>query len=396
MKRTTIYLLLLICAAMNVRCIEKPYLVPIEEKGGAIEGDLPDTYTSYWYYNYEAEELITNATLGLETAEEFRPYAVAQRGDTLFVANYGSAGNSLILYSKKAKKPLRTIKTWTFNDAEKNFTSTINAIVVTDERLYVAEQQSLIHVFSFPDMECFSCIGNNDWSGPVFQAQAITVHDGLIFARNKNGKIRVYKEADVTPENYRKINVYKEAGPGAGDSSNNAFAAHYMEVDKEGHILLTGYFAKSIRVLDPSLINDDFVNGTNIDIDEETWSLTFNPKTFALATDRLYATGSNDAISIYDFEQKEWVKTLKSVKGFSFQYPDRIFREDDETFWVSDIGKRTLVKMKVFKGEIREYSYENEDVVKVAAARTRSGEDTEGGFCVDLRTHEIVDPAEAE
>lgn len=221
----------------------------------------------------------------------------------------------------------------------------------------------------------------------------MTVTNGLIFARNKNGKVRVYKESDVTPENYQRINYYKETGPGAGDSSDNGFAAHYMEVDLLGRIMLTGYVAKSIRVLDPSLINDEFKDGTNIDIAEQTWALPFNPKTFATSAERLYATGSNDAVNIYDYEQKAWVKAMKTVKGFTFSRPERIYRENDQTFWVSDINNRALVKMGVFKGEIREYARIDDRIVEVKSTLTRHG-DAQASFFVDLKTHEIVDPSE--
>lgn len=391
MKRTFLYILLLACAATSVRCFD-------EKDESEIKPDNYDEapYTSYWYYSYGADETIDYETMGLETSEAFCPYAVAARGDTLFVANIGTEGNSLIVFDKKNRKPLRTIKTWTVNGQEKNFTSNINAIVPTADRLYVAERQSLIHVFSLPGLEYLSCIGNGAWQGPVFQAQAIAVVDSMIFARNKNGSIRVYKESDVTPENYQKINYYKEAGPGAGNSANQKFAAHYMEVDSLGRILLTGYEAKSIRVLDPSLINDDFKNGTNIDIDEQTWTLPFNPKTFATSGERMYVTGSNDAVNIYDYATKELIKTMKTVKGFTFSVPERIYGEENgETFWVSDIKKQTLVKMIVFKGEIREYESVGKNIVRVRQAVTRSGEET-GDFYVDLRTHEIVDPEEIE
>ena len=387
MKRILIYILLLACAATTVRCTEQ---TAAPEWSSELE---EMTYTSYWYYTYEAVETLGHEAMGLAATADFNPYTVAERGDTLFVANSAAAGNSLILYSKKDKRPLGTISTWTVNDAEKNFTSKINAITVTDERVYVAEQQSLIHVFSLPGMEYCSCIGNGNWSGPVFQAQAMTVKDGLIFARDKNGKVSVYKESDVTPENYQKINRYKQTGPGEGSSGNNGFAAHYMEADEEGHILLTAYEAQSIRVLDPSLINDDFTNGTNIDVNELTWALAFKPKTFATSPERMYATGSNDAINVYDYAQKEWVKTLKSIKGFAFGRPERICKGSDGTFWISDITKNTLVRMGVFKGEIREYEPINKNVVKVRTALTRSGED-DAEFYVDLRTHEIIDPEE--
>ena len=63
-----------------------------------------------------------------------------------------------------------------------------------------------------------------------------------------------------------------------------------------------------MRVLDPTLVNDDLVNGTSIDMDELSLSLEFKPKTFALCNERWYATGDNDAINIYDSQQGEWVK----------------------------------------------------------------------------------------
>lgn len=47
---------------------------------------------------------------------------------------------------------------------------------------------------------------------------------------------------------------------------------------------------------------------------------------------------------------------LKTVKGYEFLQPARIYSQNDTVFWVSDMhgGSRTLVKMIVHKGEIRE------------------------------------------
>ena len=397
MKSYIYLILLLVYGIFAVQCSDSDDDTPDDtsSENGSDNSSDDGNYTSFWYYSYEAVETITYEEMKLGKSEEFCPYAVAAYGDTLLVANCGTAGNSLILFSKKDSRPFRTIKTWKVNGQEKTFTSKINAIVVADDRLYVAEQQSLIHVFSLPDFEYLSCIGNGSWKGPVFQAQAIAVTKGLLFARDKDGKISVYKESDVTSENYQKINRYKQAGPGAGNSSNNGFAANYMEVDEEGHIMLTGYEAQAFRILDPSLINDDFKNGTNIDIAEKTWALPFKPKTFAITADRIYTTGSNDVINIYDCEQKEWVKTLKSIKGFAFSIPERIYRESDECLWVSDTKNRALVKMGVFKGEIREYESVSEGIVRVYDMQTRNSE-TASVFYVNIKTHEIVDPSEWE
>ena len=389
MKSYIYPVLLLVCGIFAAQCSKSTDAAPVD----------PDNqnYTSYWYYNYEALDIVTHETLGLTTANEFNPGTVAQRGDTLFIANTGTP-SGLIVFDKKNKRPLKTIKTWTVNGAEKSFAdnSPIYAIAPTADRVYVSEKSSCIHVFALPEMNYLTCIGtgSSDTKGvKIMNVQALAVKDGLLYTRDKTGQIGIYKEELITPENYQKVSRYKQAGPGAGDSSNNNFAAHYMEVDKEGHIMLTGYTAKSIRVLDTSLVNDEFQNGTNLDIDDRTWALSFNPKSFAMTDERLYVTGNNNVINVYDFGRKEWVKTLKSIKGYTFTTPERIYRESNETFWVSDIGAKKLVRMGVFKGEIREYARINDRLIEVKSAMTRHGQEQES-FVVDITTHEIVDPSE--
>ena len=206
-----------------------------------------------------------------------------------------------------------------------------------------------------PELSYLTCIGNGQWSGPVFQAQAMTVKDGLIFARDKNGMVSIYKEEDATPENYQKVNRYRRAS-GNGSPGNNGFASHSMQPDAEGHLLLTDYEGKKIRVLDPALVHDDLANDASIDLDDLSLSPGFKPKTLALCGDRWYATGDNDAINIYERQSNEWSKKIKTVKGYAFSQPARIYAQNDSVLWVSDThsSKRTLVKMLVHKGEIRE------------------------------------------
>nr|DAE30177.1 MAG TPA: NHL protein [virus sp. ct5rm7] len=341
------YILIALIGILTAQCSKEDIEDPNQDQ------PVVDNYNSYWYYSYEAALQINAQTLNME-AEEFSPYTVAHLGDTLFVANTGNAGNSLLLFSQKENKLLKTLKSWDFNGKELEFGSQIEAIVPAGERLYVAERQSRIHVFSLPDLVYITCIGNGSWRGPVFQAQALAVKDGLIFARDKNGKVSIYKESEVTPENYQKTDRYRQvAGNG---TANNAFAPHHMQVVAEGKILLTDYEGKRIRVLDPGLVNDDLTNNSSIDMDNLTLSLDFKPKTLAVSKERWYATGDNDAINIYDCQLKEWNRKLKSVKGYTFSQPARIYAQNDSVLWVSDIHniKRTLVKVVIHKGEIRE------------------------------------------
>lgn len=340
------YALLILSGFLNIQCSKDN-----DDSSDFDNGD----YTSYWYYSYEATRLLNAETLGMETADDFTPYTVAHIGDTLFIANIGKAGNSLLLFSLKKDELIGTVKSWQFNNEKKSFGSQIEAIVAAGDRLYVAERQSRIHVFQLPALTYITCIGNGNWSGPVFQAQALTVKDGLIFARDKNGMVSVYRESDATPENYQKVQRYRQAS-GNNSPGNNAFAPHYMELNAEGNILLTDYESKKIRVLNPALINDDFKNGTVIDMDKQSLSLEFKPKTFAVCSEHWYVTGDNDAINVYDCQEGEWVKNFKSVKGYDFSQPARVYAQSDTVLWISDThnAKRTLVKTVVHKGEIRE------------------------------------------
>ncbi len=366
----------------------------IDKFKGKDKDDTPDAteeegdYTSHWYYSYDAVSQINHETMGLASADEFNPYAVACKGDTLFVANIAGTP-SLIVFDKAKNSPLATVNQWTVNGQTKGFGSRIEAIAVSGDRLYVVELNSRIHVFGLPGMDYITCIGNGNWRGPVFQSQALTVKDGLIYSRDKDGCVSIYKEADATPEKYEKVQRYKKTAAMAGVGANNGFNPHYMEVDTVGNILLTDYEGMAIRTLDPSSVTDDMKDGTSIDIDgKKLQTDNFKPRTFASLEGRLYVTGNNGAINIYDCQQKEWVKTIKSVKGFAFGNPERAYT-DGEVLWVSDINKKILVKLGVFKNEIREYSKVAPDIFKVSEAVTYGAEPET--FYVNMTSHEIMD-----
>ncbi len=353
-----IRILIILSGVLTAQCdkgtLEEIFGIPPFGEENKEEEDGND-YNSFWYYSYEASQLINAQSLAMQAPEDFTPYTIAHSGDTLFIANTGQAGNSLLTYSIKDNKLLGTLQSWQFGDKELDFESPIEAIVPAGNRLYVAERQSRIHVFHLPQLTYLTCIGNGQWNGPVFQAQAMTINNGLIFARDKTGTVSIYKEEEATPENYQKVNRYRRTS-GNGSPGNNGFASHYMQPDAEGHILLTDYEGKKIRVLNPEAVNDDLADNASIDMDHLSLSLEFKPKTLALCDGRWYATGDNNAINIYDRLQNKWTKQMKTVKGYAFSQPVRIYAQNDSILWVSDThnSKRTLVKVSVHKGEIRE------------------------------------------
>lgn len=390
------YIIILLCGAFLAQCSQNDIETVLNENAKNDTSspiDNEQQYNSYWYYSYTAEQLITNETLGLES-KDFLPYTVANVGDTLFVANSANTKDlHILLIDLKTNKTIHTLRTWQVNGEEKTFdtdgTNKIDVILPIGNRLYVAEKQSRIHVFELPSLNYITCIGNGIYWSDVFEAQALIIKDGLIFARDKDSQISIYKESDLTPENYQKIKRYrKAAGKGA---SNNQFAPQNMLLNEDGNILVTDYAAKKIRVLEPSLVNDNMKNGESIDIENETLQTTFQPKVMILKEDRLYVTGGNDQLNIYDRKLKEWTKSFQNINGYTFSQPARIYAQNDSVFWVSDTHntRRTLVKMGVYKNEIREYNRINKNIVKVSGAHPRNGKTTD--FLVDLRTHEIID-----
>lgn len=383
-----IYILLLLCAAAVLSGCDRIDIGAAGKKPAQTDQEQSgqeEQYTAYWYYSYAAEQQLTGERLGL--GDKFTPYALAHAGDTIFVSN--AADNTLLLVNGKTGQVIRSLKSWTFKGQDKTFRSRIEAIVPAGNRLYVTERESRIHVFSLPELNYLSCIGNGSWGGPVFQAQATAVAGGFVFARDKDSKVSIYREADATADNFEKVNRYRQA---AGvQSANNGFETHGMVLDTEGFIWLTDFNKKKIRALNPSLVNDEMKQNASIDVPEKSLDLPFKPKNLALNGKRILATGDNNLINLYDGEKKAWIKTIKGIGGYTFVRPTCIHSQSDSVIWVSDMdnSKRTLVKMVIHKNEIREYEPQTGSLIRVIHARTRNGEEMD--FTVDLDTHERID-----
>ena len=82
-----VYIWLVLLGILTIRCSSDDI--------GNPEEDSPE-YDSYWYYSYEAAQLVNAETLGMEALEDFSPYTVAHLGDTLFVANIGKGRKQFV------------------------------------------------------------------------------------------------------------------------------------------------------------------------------------------------------------------------------------------------------------------------------------------------------------
>lgn len=317
--------------------------------------EIPEeTYTTYTYYSYDAEKQLSATDFGFE-ADAFTPYTINHIGDTLFVANTGSAGNSLIAYDMKNGRNICNISSWQMNGEEKKFNSAIEGITVSGNHLYVTERESRIHVFSLPDLKYISCIGNGSWAGEVFQSQAIFANDSLLFSRDKNSVVSIYRLSDATAENYQNVRRWKQAA-GIG-MSNNAFKAHDMTLDEDGYLLLTDYEGKIIRALNIAKVSNDMKNGESIDDSEKSIVTDFKPLSLALTKQFLFIIGVDNMIHVYNREKKSWNNEISTVNGFDFGQPASIDAVNDSTLYVSDMksGKNVVVRLVMHKHEIREW-----------------------------------------
>ena len=71
------YILIVLSGVLTAQCskvtLDEICGYPSAPGGGNGEGEGNGDYNSYWYYSYEAAQLIDAETLGMETAEDFTP-----------------------------------------------------------------------------------------------------------------------------------------------------------------------------------------------------------------------------------------------------------------------------------------------------------------------------------
>lgn len=319
-------------------------------------GKPEETYTSYYYYSYKAARQLSATDFSLPEGK-FTPGPAYIKGDTLFVANIQDGTFSLELYDRTKNRHLTSIKSWKYKNKELKFPNKIEAIGVSGNRLYLANMGSQIDVFDVQTLEFITRIGTGNWGDGNYQmvhshAMVITP-DGNILVRTKKNLL-VYRETDVTPENYQKVPFYCRS-KGDGMDVNNGFYSHQMVQDSTGIVYLADFGQsgnKKIQAIDTALIEK---GDKKILIDtEKTLPLNFNPCGIALHEDRMIVSAQNGSLSIYDRTKESWENSFKSVKGYTFKKPEKLLI-DNNSLWVSDVNARKLVEVKIYKNEIREY-----------------------------------------
>ena len=87
-----IRILIILSGVLTAQCdkgtLEEIFGIPPFGEENKEEEDGND-YNSFWYYSYEASQLINAQSLAMQAPEDFTPYTIAHSGDTLFIANTG-------------------------------------------------------------------------------------------------------------------------------------------------------------------------------------------------------------------------------------------------------------------------------------------------------------------
>ena len=309
----------------------------------------------YYYYSYKAAEVVNAATLGY-ASDEFIPGRTYIYGDTLFIANTQAKHFSVELYSLSARKKIGSLNQWTYKDETQVFNNYVEAIAVSDGKLFLANIGSCIDVFDVRTLGFVTRMGNRNWgegNTQFLHTHAMVIVGDYIVVRMKN-RLQVMLKSSVVADKYQNIPFFSR-GSAAGFDTNNGFYPHQMAVDSLGTIFLADYGQygnRKIQVIDPALIK----KGDNIVMTDEkrTMSLNFNPRGIALYKNMMYISASDGSIRIYDRKKEKFLQTIQSVIGYTFRGAQKMLVKEDR-LWVTDVTTKEVVGVDIIENTIEVY-----------------------------------------
>lgn len=317
-----------------------------------------DPSATYYYYSYKVQEVIDAQALGY-AANEFVPDCIYIQGDTLFISNVQSGKFGVELYSLKEHKKINALNSWTYNGASQTFNKQVEAIAVSDGKLYLANRGYCIDVFDLKTLDFITRIGDRNYQNwdkngaRMLDLHAMAIAGNYIITRMKNS-VQVNLTSDVQAANYQKINYFARSST-AGFDVNNGFYPHQMVVDTTGLVFLADYGQsgnKKIQVIDTALIK----KGANLTLTtDKTMALDFYPRGIALWKNFMYISAADGSIRCYDRTSQQFTQTIKTVSNYTLGSCQKLFVKDN-TLWVTDLGKKAVVGVGIFKNAIEEYN----------------------------------------
>lgn len=274
---------------------------------------------------------ITSQMLGVTNPDEFQMGPLAIEGNYTYIADNTPGDFGILVYSNTEKKVVKTIKEWTVNGTTENFMNAITGMFIANGKLYVSNRRYRVDVFSTSTQEFITTLGDgNYYYTPEGNNLSITfsvaVTGGKVYVRDKK-RLVVFKEADVTPANYKKVPVFAQlSGESMADNFNLMDIP--MTVTPDGNILIAAYGMNKLYFVDTKKVGVEAnwidesksvsdlpgrvesVAATNnayvIIMDEKVYKYTIATKTLEDIGSALELQECND---IYKFGSKIWVSS---------------------------------------------------------------------------------------
>lgn len=183
------------------------------------------------------------------TAESFSPKDVCTDDGRVYILNNAANHYSIEVFEIKDGKLTHShsIKSWQFNGNEQTFAGEPNGITVSHGKLYVTSAESRTFIFDAASLQCYTCIGTGTWGdggAQTVHAFDVMVRRGMVFIRDKR-KVCIFKEEDVTPQNYPTICRYSQTS-----NLGEAMGTYGLAMDKSGMLYTTHYGNKAIYGFD--------------------------------------------------------------------------------------------------------------------------------------------------
>lgn len=341
------YILFILSLQLFVACQKETEIIK------EVINEVYPGYESHYYFSYVKENAIDFRSIPDRKESDFIPGAVYVTDKLVYVANTAEKKYSVELFDTKTLKHVRSLTSWTYKDITETFAGKPEDITIANGRLYVANLSSRIDVFDQNTLQFITCIGTGNWGGgsnQLVHSHALAIRNGLIIVRDKE-KVQVYQEEKVIPENYKKVNWYARNNTGLGYNTN--FNTHSMTMGPDSLIYLTDYSRFEIQALSSDSIQQG-QSRTLID-PARTVRLQARPLGIAFSSDSLlYVSLADGRLVQYDLESNKALAELKSISGYVFAQPDKLFFKDN-ILWVTDKKSKQLIKVRREKNEIKEY-----------------------------------------
>lgn len=343
----------MIYIVLSALCISACTTTTMEDIVREVEPEKPSAV--HHYYSYKAGEVINAGKLGYENRNDFTPGSTCVYGDTLFIANTQKDHYSVELYSLSAHKKIGSLNKWKYKDEDQTFQNYVEAISVSDGKLYLANIGSCIDIFDIKTLNFITRMGTRNYgerNTQFLHTHAMAIVGDYMIVRMKN-RLQVMFQSDAKPEKYQNVTFYSR-GLANGFDTNNGFYSHQMAIDSMGTVFLADYGQygnRKIHVIDTCLIKkgDNMVMTT-----DQTLLLNFYPTGIALYKKLMYISASDGSIRIYDREKKSFIQTYKAIAGYIFKAAQKMTVNRDR-LWVTDTSTKEVVGIDIFQNDIEEY-----------------------------------------